>query len=94
MRNKLFDSGEAQRNSAIGGTAFSYKVKAQPNFRNWSFTTRCKDRIFFAILDRKRVNNLLKVDVYHGTKLSSRYKIALLPEKIFESAGQLKRNKF
>ena len=31
FRNELFDSVEAQRNS---GTAFSYHVKAQPNFRN------------------------------------------------------------
>ena len=48
---------------------------------------------FFAILDRKIVNNLLKkIDVYqyydrNGTKLSSRYKTALLTEKIFENAG-------
>ena len=31
FRNKLFDLVEAQRNC---GTAFSYQVKAQPNFRN------------------------------------------------------------
>ena len=42
---------------------------------------------FFAILDRKRVNDLLKkADSYqcydrNGTKLSSTYKIALLTEK-------------
>ena len=55
---------------------------------------------FFVILDRKKANNLLKkADIYHyydrnGTKLSSMYKIALLTEKNFESAAQLKRNKF
>ena len=42
---------------------------------------------FFAILDRKRVNDLLKkADIYqnydlNGTKLSSKYRIAILTKK-------------
>ena len=53
---------------------------------------------FFVILEKKS-SNLLKADIYHyydrnGTKLGSMYKITLLPEKNFESAAQLKRNKF
>ena len=61
--------------------------KAQPKFRNWNFTTHCKYRIFFAILDRKRVNNLLKkANIYqfydlNRAKLSSIFRIALLTEK-------------
>ena len=53
---------------------------------------------FFAILDRKRVNNFLKkANIYqyydrNGTKLSSMYGIALLTKKNFESAEQTKRN--
>ena len=83
-------------------TAFSYQVKAQPNFRNWNFTTQCKCGIF-AILDSKRVNNLLKkADIHHyydrnEAKLSSMYKIALLTKKKkkkIKTAAQLKRNKF
>ena len=56
---------------------------------------------FFAILDWKRVNNLQnKFDIIYryydqnGAKLSLMYRIALLTEKNFESATQLKRNKF
>ena len=49
------------------------------------------------ILDR--VNNLLKKAIYQAydrneTKLKAMYKIALLTENNFESAAQLKRNKF
>ena len=44
FHNELFDSVEVQRNC---GTEFSYQVKAQPNFRNWNFTTQRKYRIFF-----------------------------------------------
>ena len=53
---------------------------------------------FFVILDR--ANNLLKkADIYQAydrneTKLNAMYKIVLLTEKNFESATQLKRNKF
>ena len=49
---------------------------------------------FFAILFRKKVNNLLKkVEIYqcydlNGTSLISMYKIALLTAKKFESAAQ------
>ena len=43
FRNELFDSVEVQCNCR---TAFSYQVKAQPNFHNSNFTTPCKYRIF------------------------------------------------
>ena len=55
---------------------------------------------FLAIFGRKRVNNLpKKADIYqcydrNGIKLSLVYRIVLVTEKIFESATQLKRNKF
>ena len=55
---------------------------------------------FFEILDRKRVNTLLKkAGIYqyydrNETKLSSMCRFALSTEKNFESAAQLKRNKF
>ena len=81
------------------GTAFSYQVKAQPNFRNWNFATQGKYSIFCNFWP-KRVNNLLKkADIYqyfdrNGTKLRSMHRIALLTEKKFESAAQLKCNKF
>ena len=81
------------------GTVFSYQVKAQPNFRNRNFTTQCK-YFFFAILDWKRVNNLLnKPETYQNyggneAKISLMYRIALLTEKNCESATQLKRNNF
>ena len=81
------------------GTTFSYQVKAQPYFRN-QISLHKANTAFFAILDRKRVNNLLKkTDFYqyydrNGTKLSSMHGIALVTEKNFESAAQLKRNKF
>ena len=54
----------------------------------------------FAILVWKSVNNLLKkASIYqqqdlNGAKLSSMDRIALLTEKNFESAAQLKCNKF
>ena len=34
FRNELFDSVDAQRNSAIAERHFRDQVKAQPNFRN------------------------------------------------------------
>ena len=53
------------------------------------------------MLDRKRVNNLLKkADIYqyydgNGTKLNAMYRIALSAEqKKIESAAQSKRNNF
>ena len=99
MRNFILLTFEAQRNFRNCGTAFSYQVKAQPNFRN-KISQHNANSAFFVILDRKKANNLpKKADIYHyydrnGTKLSSMYKIALLTEKNFESAAQLKRNKF
>ena len=99
FRNELFDSVEAQRNSAIAECHFRTKCK-----RNLTSAIEISQRnantAFFAILDWKRVKNLLnKLDIYeyyvrNGAKLSSMYKIALLTEKNFESAAQLKRNKF
>ena len=95
----LFNSIEAPRNSAIAEQRFRSKLK-----RNLTSAIEVSQHnaniAFFAILDRKKANNLLrKADIYHyydrnGTKLSSMYKIALVSEKIFESAVQLKRNKF
>ena len=43
FRNKLFDSVEGQRNR---GTAFSYQVKAQPNFRHSNFTNKANIACF------------------------------------------------
>ena len=98
FRNELFDSVEAQRNSAIAECHFRTKWK-----RNLTSAIEISQHnantAFFAILDWKRVNNLLnKLDIYeyyvrNGAKWSSMYKIALLTEKKFESAAQLKRNK-
>ena len=64
--------------------AFSYQIEAQPNFAI-EISQHNANTAFFAILDRKRVNNLpKKTDIYryydrNGTKLSSMYKIALKP---------------
>ena len=99
FRNELFDSVEAQRNSAIAERHFRTKLKRNPTSAI-EISQHNANTAFFAILDRKRVNNLLnKPDIYqyydrNGAKLSSMYRIALLPEKNFESAAQLKRNKF
>ena len=86
FRNELFDSVEAQRNSAIAERHFRTKLK-----RNLTFTIEISQHnantAFFAILDRKRVNDLLKkADIYqnydlNGTKLSSMYRIAILTKK-------------
>ena len=99
FRNELFDSVEAQRNSAIAERYFRTKLK-----RNLTSAIEISQHnvntAFFAILDWKRVNNLLnKPKIYqyydeNGAKLSSMYRITLLTEKNFESATQLKRNKF
>ena len=99
FRNELFDSAEAQRNSAIAERHFYTKLKRYLTCAI-EVPQRDANTTFFTTLDRKRENNLLKkVDVYqfhdrNGTKLSSKYRIALLTEKNFESAAQLKRNKF
>ena len=56
--------------------------------------------IFLQLQTKKRANtSLKKADIYQhcdrrGTKLSSMYGTALLTEKNFQSAAQLKRNKF
>ena len=99
FRNELFDSVEAQRNSAIAERYFRTKLK-----RNLTSAIEISQHngntAFFAILNWKRVNNLLnKPEIYqyydgNGAKLSSMYRIALLTKKNFESATQLKRNKF
>ena len=99
FREELFDSVEAQRNSAIAERYFRTKLK-----RNLTsaieFLQHNADSAFFAILDWKRVNNLLnKPEIYqyydgNGAKLSSMYRIVLLTEKNFETATQLKRKKF
>ena len=97
--NGLFDSVKAQRNSAFAERHFRTKLK-----RNLTFAIEISQHnantTLLEIFDRKVVNNLLKkASMYlnydqNGTKLSSMYRIALLTEKIFESAVQLKRNKF
>ena len=99
FRNELFDSVEAHRNSAIAERHFRTKSK-----RNLTSAMKVSQHnvnsAFFAILDRKRVNNLLKkADIYHsydrnGKKFSSLHGIALVTEKKIESAAQLKRNQF
>ena len=59
FRIKFFDSTEAQRNSAIAEQHFRTKLK-----RNLTSATEILQQnanpAFFAILDRKRVNSLLK----------------------------------
>ena len=59
FRNGLFDSVEAQRNSAIAKVHFRTKLK-----RNLTCATEIPQHkaniAFFAILDKKKVNNLLK----------------------------------
>ena len=59
FRNGLLHSAEAQHNSAIAGRRFRTKLK-----RNLTSATEISQHnaniAFFAILDRKRVNNLLK----------------------------------
>ena len=95
----LSDSAEAQRNFAIAERHFGTKLK-----RNLTSEIEISqdnaNAVIFAILDRKRVNNLLKkTDIYqyydrNGTKLSVIYVIAPLTEKNFESAAQSKHNKF
>ena len=93
FRTKLFDSVEAQRNSAIAERHFRTKLK-----RNLTsaieILQHTANTAIFAIFGRKRLNNLLKkADIYqyydrNGTKLSSMYRIALLIKKNFESAAQ------
>ena len=86
FRNDLLDSDEAQRDSAIAKQHFCSKLK-----RNLSsaieITQHNINTAFFAILGKKRVNNLLKkAGIYQNydqneTKSSSVYRIALLTEK-------------
>ena len=99
FRHELFDSIEAQRNSTIAEQRFRTKKKRNLT-SEMKISQQSANSAFFKILDRNKANNLLKkADIYHyydqnGTKLSSMYKIVLLTEKNFESAAQLKRNKF
>ena len=75
FRNELFDSVEAQRNSAIAERYFRIKLK-----RNLTSAIKISQHnantAFFAILDRKRVNILLnKLEIYqyydgNGAKLT------------------------
>ena len=94
--NELCDSVEEQRNSPI--TEWHFRIKLKRNLTSAIEISHHKaNTAFFAILERKGVNNLLKkADIYqycdrNGTKLTSMYRIALLTEKNFESAAQLKR---
>ena len=94
FRNELFDSVEAQRNSAIADGHFRTKLK-----RNLTSAIEISQHkantAFFATLDKQWANNLLKkADIYQyrdrkETKLSLMYRIALLIEKKFEGAAQL-----
>ena len=88
-----------QRNSAIAERHFRTKLKL--NLTSAIETSQHNaNTAFFAILRKKRVNTMQKkTDIYqnynqNGTKLSLMYRIALLTEKIFKSAVQLKRNIF
>ena len=95
--NELFDSVEAQRIFAIAERHFRTKLK-----HNLTSATQISQHnantALFAILESKRVDNLLKkADIYryfdrNGTKLCSMYRIALLNEKKkkSESAAQLR----
>ena len=77
---------QAQRDSAIAERHFRSKLKR--NLTSAIKITQHNANIaFFASLDRKKVNNLLKkADIYqncdlNGAKFSSMYRIALLTEK-------------
>ena len=99
FRIELFDLVEAQRTSAIAERHFRTKLKRNLTsaFENSQHNT---NTAFFCDFRQKRGHNLQKkTDIYqnydrNGTKLNSMYRIALFTEKIFESATQLKRNKF
>ena len=98
FHNKLFDSVKALRNSAIAKRHFRTRFKRNL-ISAFEISQHNANTAFFAILDRKRVSNLLKkTDIYqyydrNGTKLNSMFKIALITETNFDSAAQLKRNK-
>ena len=93
---ELFDSVEAQRNSAIAERHFRTKLKCNLTSAIEILQHSGRSSAFFSILDRKRVKNLLKkADIYqyynqNRTKLSSMYRIALLTEKMSESATNIK----
>ena len=95
FRKELFDSVEAQRNSAITERYFRTNLK-----RNLTFAIEISQHnantSFFAISDWKTVNNLLnKPEIYqyydkNRAKLSSMYRIALLTEKKFWKRNAIK----
>ena len=76
FHNELFDSVEAQRNSGIEEWDFCTKSRRNPTS---AIEILQRNIAFFAILDRNRVNNLLKkADIYeyydrYRTKLSSMF---------------------
>ena len=86
FRNELFDSVEAQRNSAILEWYFYAKLKRKVTSAI-AISQHNKNTAIFAILESNRANNLLKkADICqychrNGTKLSSTHRIALLTEK-------------
>ena len=64
FRNKFFDSVETQRNSAIAERHFRTKLKRNLN-SSIEISQHNANTTFFAILDEKRINNLLKTaDIY------------------------------
>ena len=79
FRKVLFDLVEAQRNYAIAERHFRTKLKR--NLTSAIEISQCSaNTAFFAILGRKRVNNLLKADIYqyydrNGTKLIQRVEL-------------------
>ena len=97
--NELFDSVEAQRNSAIAERHFRTKLKRKLTSAI-EISQHNANTAFLQFLTEKTYNLLKKADIYqcfnrNATKLRSMYKIALLTEKKkIESAAQLKRNKF
>ena len=88
FRNELFDSVEAQCIYAIAERHFRTKLKRHLTSA-FEISQHDANIAFFAILDRKTVNTLLKkTDVcqyydQNKTKLSSMIRIALLTENNF-----------
>ena len=67
--------------------AFLYQVEVQPKTSAIKTLQHYANSSFFTILDRERVNNLLKADIYqyrdrNGTKLKPMYR---LTEKILKA---------
>ena len=85
---------KTQRNFAIAEWQFRTKLKRNLSSAN-EISLHNANTAFFAILDRKRGNNLSKkADIYQYSIEIEQNEVALLTEKTFESAAQFKCNKF